>query len=539
MAGTKYWMSEITAPKGTKLNKEVKSFTPVADKTSNIEFANSPDSGRIIIHKRDKKVPTQGVQAKFTLYMWSEEDGKYVSPSYLDASIPEDYYTDVAGNGETGELYYTEDNKGKWRLKETDVYETNGKKYEVDKKAVLNYTIGRDASPLTWTVYNEEIPPNPGYIEVQKTMEHLNDHDLTATFTVYDNADCTGIPATIITTNANGYGKSAKLPSVQDYWVKETDWNYGMEPKLDANGKVLVEKVEASEIEDGKIKRIAHTVSEGAKVGVQDEWYAGLSVKKIDEVTGKPLAGAEYTFYEWNGSTYVELVKRKSVYVDENNNEVANVNPDKMTKNENGEWTFNGKAITAKAIVRVNEKLARYTNANQGKFAVRGTKAPDGYSLKDTSMHYAVLTLFNKGKILDFDDYVYSNPPLGYLDITKIIIDSTNTKITSEDLSSDALGITYGLYFDEQCTNQVPGYGRIVLNKDGHYKTEGLVPATYWLRENTLNESIFSNKSKAKVKVEIQAGKTTYLDGEHGLWRDEGNLMEDGSRDWDNSIWKD
>ena len=494
-ADKSYWVREVSAPEGTYLNKTAYKVTMKADKIKKVTIENFPAKIQMNITKVDSKNKNKKLSgAVFTIYEWDIYDKEYYPISAVT--------TNSSGSAATGLLYYTQSNGGMFKIKETKA--PNG--YDLDPKAEKTISIGniKQDKTLTWEVSNEEEVHKPGYIEIQKKIEHPDEIDLTATFTIYLDEACTNAVGTI-TTNASGYGKSDLLPEVRDYWVKETYWSCGMEP-ADLSAKTKVPKEKTIDLQTYRIEPELSSKT----LGRQEHWYAGLSVKKIDEVTGDPLNGAEFTFYEWDGAKYVPIAIRKSQKVG----------------NENGI-----------AQIDISEKLVRYKKTNQGMFAVKETKAPEGYRIKDTSMHYATLNLFNKNTVLTFDDYIYANQPLGYLDINKIIIDSADKKITSEDMSSDALGITYGLYFDEKCTNQVPGYGSMVLGSDGHFKTDGLIPGTYWLRENTLNETIFSNNPKAKISVEIQAGKTTYLDGEYGLWRDGDGILEDGSRDWDDTIW--
>ena len=403
--------------------------------------------------------------------------------------------TDSKGKAATGWLYYTKKNQGKWRIEETEAPKGH-KNNHARKDIQINKDNAKDSeeAPLEWTVDNP-LTTEYGYISVQKVVSDADgndvsaDYDMTATFTVYSDSNLKKKVTTITTKGTTGYGKSSAIPT-GTYYVKETSWNAGYEP-ADKNAvkTVNVTKNATTAIE-------AKPGVNARKVGNQIPWYAGLAARKLDAVTGKPLQGAEFTFYEWNGRRYMPIKTRKT-------------------------------GSDGYARIEIEEHLVRWTKTNRGMFAVAETKAPDGYTIDDTTMKYLVINEQNRNSMAEFTSF--TDTGMGYLDITKIIEDGLGNRDTTLDFSSKLLGITYGLYTDKNCTRPVSGLDNIVLDRDGHFKSGPLVPGTYYLRENTLNSEIFANRPGLSMEVTIYPGKTTYLNGEKGLSYD--------NRTWDNTIW--
>ena len=494
--GTTYYIKETKNPAGTYLNTKVYTVKTTADSTTKGKAVRLTTSNRawrirVKVHKREKNTGKDLSGAEFTVYQWN--GSRYVKAAGVGNNGV--ITTNSSGDASTGWLYYTKKNRGKWRVTETEappghVNNHATKDYQIKK---ANAEVSEEA-PLVWNVDNQA-EQEYGYISVQKAVTNKagnnvsDDYDMAATFTVYSDSGCTEA-VTAITTNGNtGYGKSGKIP-VGMYYVKETSWNAGYEP-ADRNAVK-----EAKVTKNGTFKIEAEISATAKGVGNQTPWYAGLAAEKADAVTGEPLKGAEFTFYEWNGKRYVPFAVRTS-------------------------------GTDGIAKISVEEELVRWTKTNRGMFAVAETEAPDGHKIDDTSMKYAVINSHNKYTLIRFDRF--TDTPYGFLDITKIITDVPGNRNTSYDFSSAALGISYGLYYDSKCTGPVTGYGNITLEKNGHFRTGALVPGTYYLRENTLNTQLFSNPAGLCMEVTIYPGMTTYLDGEKGLSYD--------GKTWDSSIW--
>ena len=494
--GTKYYIRELVNPKGTYLNKKVYTVKTTNDGTTKnkavrLSTVNKPWRTRISVHKKETGTNKDLSGAKFEVSQWN--GSKYVTAKSVgDNGV---ITTDSKGNASTGWLYYTKANRGKWRIEETEAPKGH-KNNHARKDIQINKDNAKDSeeAPLEWTV-NNPLTTEKGYISIQKVVSDINgndvsdEYDLAATFTVYSDSNLKKKVTTITTKGTTGYGKSSAIPT-GTYYVKETSWNAGYEP-ADKNSvkTVNVTKNATTAIE-------AKPGLNAREVGNQIPWYAGLAARKLDAVTGEPLQGAEFTFYEWNGRRYMPIETRKT-------------------------------GSDGYAKIDVDEHLVRWNRTNMGMFAVAETKAPEGYTIDDTSMKYLVINEQNKNSIAEFTEF--TDTQKGYLDITKIIEDGLGNRDNTMDLSSKLLGISYGLYTDKGCTKPVSGLDNITLNKNGHFKSGPLVPGTYYLRENTLNREIFANRPGLFVEVTIYPGKTTYLNGEKGLSYD--NVT------WDDTIW--
>ena len=85
---------------------------------------------------------------------------------------------------------------------------------------------------------------------------------------------------------------------------------------------------------------------------------SGVQVEKKDIRTGTLLAGAEFSVYEWNGSSY----KTEPLMV--------------LKNSENGIYS--------------SGNILRYTTENQGKFKIAETKAPQGYMLENWTKEFTI-----------------------------------------------------------------------------------------------------------------------------------------------------
>lgn len=65
------------------------------------------------------------------------------------------------------------------------------------------------------------------------------------------------------------------------------------------------------------------------------------------------------------------------------------------------------------------------------------TKAPDGYTIDDTTMKYLVINEQNRNSMAEFTSF--TDTGMGYLDITKIIEDGLGNRDTTLDFSSKLL----------------------------------------------------------------------------------------------------
>lgn len=478
-----YYIKEVKAPKGANLSDKVYTVTTPnnSSKAVKLNVVNTCMWIQPVIYKYDaddKKIPIK--DAKFTVSEWNGK--KYVKKTTLT--------TGSDGYATSAKLYYTKTNQGKWRIKETDV----PKPYKVDTKAVRDYQISsKNANQVlngkeVWEVPNKSISRKAA-IGVEKMVVDGADKNVSnkiskyATFTIY-NAEKGGKAITSFSTGKDGKGVSKKCLTAASegttYWVEETWWGKGMEPY--ERGKRTEVKVKPNEI-----KYIKASVS-NRSAGLQKIWECGLRALKIDTTTGDPLAGATFTFYEWNGSKYVPITDGTKV-----------------------------SGADGYATIGINEHKVLYTDINQGRFAVAETIAPDGYSIDNPEMHFVTITSADNGKMVDFDKFEFRDTPFGWFDLTKIIVDAEGNLETGYDFADIVLDIHYGVYLDRECTKPLNGYQDIVLGEDGHFTSGRVAPKTYYLKETRLNSTIFSNRAGATVEFEVKANQTTYLDGRYGI----------------------
>lgn len=491
--GKKYYVRELSNPIGTDLNDKIYKIqtttnNTVAKKAVKLNVENEPWDFSIQIHKVEKNTGKNLSGAKFEVKEWNGKEYKIKKDVGNNGILVTDYH----GDASTGKLCYTKTNQGKFRITEIEappehINNHATKDYQITKKNAASI------EPLFWKVENGEENPK-GYISIQKmAVDSENKNvskalDLTATFNIYSDKECKDI-YTKITTNKNGYGKLKNAIPTGTYYIKEISWANGTTPfDQDYTKGVKVEKNKTTVIKANPNTEI---------LGLQKQWGAGLQAVKKDSVTGKPLGGAEFTFYEWNGASYIPIAKRIS---------------DKTT---------------GIAKIDIKENLVKWTTKNQGRFAVAETKAPDNYEIDDKSMKFVTISVSNANELVPFE--AFTDTPGGWLDITKIIVGGLGNKDINYDFSSKALGITYGIYYDPACEKTVSGYESIILEKNGHFRTGYLRPGTYYLRENTLNSFLFSNKAGKSIQFLIMPGTVTYLNGEKGL-------SYDGVT-WDDSIW--
>lgn len=225
-----------------------------------------------------------------------------------------------------------------------------------------------------------------------------------ATFAVYHaNADGTkdltkkfgtGEDHLEFTTNSSGVGGIYRM----DKTLGLTEGNYILEEISAPSGYKLNStsfKFEVTENDDQKLITVGD--SNGVIVDDVDEGYVGggITLKKVDSTTGKPLANAEFTLYETDSNGNIKKDSSgKTLY------------SKKYTTDENGVLK------TGLKDLEINKKEPKY-------YIIKETKAPDGYDInqKDTGKPYQssvinlVKTLFNDESNKYRDIGVVTNVP--------------------------------------------------------------------------------------------------------------------------------
>lgn len=143
------------------------------------------------------------------------------------------------------------------------------------------------------------------------------------------------------TTNSKGVATSTYLRKTADdrinvIYIKEISAPHG----LSVNNTVYRMRVD---INDGETKTF--NVNDNYQV-TDDVWSGTISIHKVDNTaSANPIAGAQFTIYEWNGSTYVST----------------------------------NDTITTDASGNATSKTYTYTRKNAGKFLIVETSTPAGY----------------------------------------------------------------------------------------------------------------------------------------------------------------
>ena len=170
-----YYVKEIKAPSGYVLSTVIKNVTVTASNTASVAVTDIMNiSGTAVITKKDGDTGDPLAGAEFTLYEWSKKTGSYGKTGTLLT------YNSQNRVYESGEFFYTEDNQGKFRIRET--------------KAPANYTGNwqKDfqlTEPGTHKKYSFEVlnyQADKRRIEIRKTDENTGDVLKDAQFTLYE-----------------------------------------------------------------------------------------------------------------------------------------------------------------------------------------------------------------------------------------------------------------------------------------------------------------------------------------------------------------
>lgn len=109
----KYYVKETKTAAGYKLNTAIKNVTVTGGKTTTVSVTDIMDiSGTVSIRKKDGNTGDPLAGAEFTLYQWSKKSKAYVTLKKLTYDGQKRTYN-------SGKFNYTEDNQGKFRVRET------------------------------------------------------------------------------------------------------------------------------------------------------------------------------------------------------------------------------------------------------------------------------------------------------------------------------------------------------------------------------------------------------------------------------------
>lgn len=479
--GSTYYVREIQAPKGSKKDNAVYKIVTSDEMTKAQAVKLTVTDEQYSIRIKGKKVSSTDKQkglpgAVFRIYEWSINKENWIKH--------DDYATGNDGTFITGKLYYTADNAGKFKAEEIKAPED----YRLSSNIKYVQINGKNTdTTIEYTAENVEIPKE-GYIAVQKhayakDKEVSSDEDLTAAFTIYSDKNCRNAVCTI-NTNASGYGKSTKI-RIGTYYIKETGWSSFVRPESTQPYEVIVKTDETTLIDGTK-----------GNPGCQKPAGVGFKLKKTDaDDENVAIAGVKFKIYE---------------------------------KSQSG-WDYLFEAVTDnEGIIEIPSESGKlyYTKKNGGRFMIKESEPAKGY-VKDETPRYINIDKSNAGTTINLG--IITNKAVGgRIEIRKTAALWDGSIASGIDLSSTELGITYGLFTDEECTKEANS--PVSLNSDGKASFEDVRPGTYYLRETTANSAFFGmtgSMSKRVLKLTVSANKTTMADGELGYSTDGGNTWTD------------
>ena len=375
----KYYVKEAEAAPGYKLDADEKNVTVTGGKTAAVNVTDIMDiSGTVSVRKNDGDTGDPLAGAEFTLYEWSKKSG-----SYGTAGVPLVYDgQNRIYNSE--KFYYTEDNQGKFRVRETRPpqnytgswqqdfrleepgthkeflfealnYQKNKRKIEIRK---VDAKTGELLANAEFTLY-EYSASKKGYKTEGTILDYDSKNQLYVSKELLKTADNEGKFRVVETKNPPGYTGT---------WEKKVDIT-------DTNASLSFEAVNEPE-----------------------KQYKGvIRLKKTDIYTGKVLEGAEFTVFQWDSesASYKKAPGGQGI----------------MKFNNDTGWYY-------------TEQLA-ITDKNQGKFKVAETKNPENYT-----GHYEKEIVFQKKEntVVDTVELKAENTPVrlpfGTITIVKKIKES-------------------------------------------------------------------------------------------------------------------
>lgn len=329
----KYYVKEIKAPTGYLLSTAIKSFTVLSGKTTAVSVTDIMDiSGTVVITKKDGDTGDPLAGAAFTLYEWSKKTGSYGKTGKALT------YDKQKRTYNSEKFSYTEDNQGKFRIRET--------------KAPVNYTgnwqkdirLTEPGTAKTFTFEALNYQKNKRKIEIRKTDEETGDILEDAEFRLYEYSAARKAYKTT--------GTVLQYDSEQQLYVSEE-----LLQTADNTGKFKITETRNPKGYEGKWEQEVDISDESVSLFLEvqnkkvPEYKGVIRLKKTDVYTGEPLTGAEFTVYQWN--------QEKKAYEDD---------------------------LGEKRILRYDSDRESYyteelliTEENGGKFRIVETKNPENY----------------------------------------------------------------------------------------------------------------------------------------------------------------
>ena len=379
-----YTVEEVDAP-DRYLSTAKQTVKIISDKTTEIKFDNKLKKGNIEILKLDGTTQKPLAGAEFTLYNSTGEVVQKVT-------------SDEEGKAVFSDLPYGEYN----------VVETKAPaEYEADSTPIP-FSIVEHGKTLYHT---KENTPVPGHGYLKKTSEDSIVEGFK--FHVYGTSD-TGVAFDeTITTDGNGEFSIELLEG--DYTVEE----------VETPDRYIQPDKQSIRIESGKTTFVEF--DNRLKKG-------NIEIIKIDEITRKPLAGAEFTLFD---------AEDNAILV--------------MTTDENGKVTFE--------------------NVPYGDYHVAETKAPDDYVLDSTPIPFSVI---EDGMLIALEK---ENTP-----------DSGSIEIVKE--SEDGVIENVGFHIFGTAKNGVEINETVYTDKEGKFLMDNLIVGTYTIEEIEMPDRYIAQEPK-------------------------------------------
>ncbi len=293
--------------------------------TFTYDVTNTPFKGTVKVTKTDSLTGKKLTGAKFRCYAW---DG-------AEYTVDKGLLTDNGDGTYTGNYYYNNDNLGKFKIIEED----NPDGYTGIWSST--FVISANGSSTQVFTYDVTNTPFKGIVMITKEDSVTGEKLTGAKFRCYawDGAEYT-VDKGLLKDNGDGtYTGTYYYDSVNQgkYKIVETDNPSGYTG--DWSDRFVISA-------DGASSQHFTYYVKNTKAMTK----ATIYLNKIDKATGKPLAGAEFSVYEWDSEANAYSAEAVQV-----------LRFDSMTM----------RYSTETPLVR--------SSMNEGKFLIRETKPPEGY----------------------------------------------------------------------------------------------------------------------------------------------------------------
>lgn len=505
-----YYAREIEAPKGYKLNSEVKKVVLKSGDSASFEFEDEPYYSSLDVFLKKKNSVTekylQGAVYLVTFYGSEDTNGKILcqweletdkngqikldKDHLIEGSLTEDvpFFTDEDGNVvlPLGTVTFQEIEAPKG--------------YKIDNK-VYTIPISEEAakSAIQFNVPEQKNEPKPAELKLKKVSkfsfltDNNNSYSLEGTeLTIYKDERCTEEVLTLVTDAEGVASTNSKELQEGTYYIKETKAPKGF--KLDSiPKKVELQYGQETEVEIEDLPEIYE-----AKGNFK-------FIHKVDSDSREALENVQYTakFYEGEYAEGVDpgaegVLPTKTWVLKTDTNGDAILDADHLVSGDGLYTDENGDVYLPLGTVTVQETQT----------------ASNDYVLDDT-VHVFTLQPDANGNVSKISTITASNKHrTGKFFISKI---SDKPELTGSVSGFSVEGAVYGVYTDKDCKNLIK---KLTVDKFGNTPTyEVDVTKTYYIKEITppdkydLDETVYEVKTNPEEETlvvstdDVQMGK--------------------------------